>query len=374
MVASSALVSRRALPITLLLAVACASRPAAPPRAQPAAPPPPAPTVAAAPPAAVDAGPPAVTAEPAPEAPRAEEDAHELVPDNPYAAELAARPPMPASPTGRAFRGYDVDSLLREMSTRPVQRVIERFSSSTMVFHMVLEGGLEIAFKPSIRGEGAWWRHEVVGYRLSRLLGVDARVPPAISRRVPLRAFGEFARGANLVVRGGQVAGAAIFWMPVLRRSGLTEPESRAEWSQWMSARHAVPPEHARRASQIAGLIAFDYLQANFDRWNSANVREDEHGDLVYRDNNRAWFLENLERLDRGGIAHIERVPASMLPRIEAATGAALLREARRDPMFTSHYLTAAEARWYDARRRALLDRLREVIAREGEAAALLPD
>ncbi|MEZ4393897.1 MAG: hypothetical protein R3A48_22720 [Polyangiales bacterium] len=364
--------SRRALTISLLLSVACASRPSTPPRAQPAAPPPP--VAAQAPPPPVAAGPPAAVAQPSPEAPRAEEDAHELVPDNPYAAELAARPPMPASPTGRAFRGYDVDSLLREMSTRPVQRVIERFSSSTMVFHMVLEGGLEIAFKPSIRGEGAWWRHEVVGYRLSRLLGVDARVPPAISRRVPLRAFGDFARGANLVVRGGQVAGAAIFWMPVLRRSGLTEPESRAQWSQWMSARYPVPPEHARRASQIAGLIAFDYLQANFDRWNSANVREDEHGDLVYRDNNRAWFLENLERLDRGGIAHIERVPASMLPRIEAATGAALLREARRDPMFTSHYLTAAEARWYDARRRALLERLREVIAREGEAAALLPD
>lgn len=372
MIASPALVSRRALSITLL-AVACASQPATPPRAQPAAPAPPTTVsvVAEAPPAD-DAGAPAVEA--TPETPRAEEDAHELVPDNPYAAELAARPPAPASPTGRAFRGYDVDSLLREMSTRPVQRVIERFSSSTLVFHMVLEGGLEIAFKPSIRGEGAWWRHEVVGYRLSRLLGIDARVPPAISRRVPLRVFGEFARGANLVVRGGQVAGAAIFWMPVLRRSGLTEPESRAQWSQWMSARHEVPPEHATRASQIAGLIAFDYLQANFDRWNSANVREDEHGDLVYRDNNRAWFLENLERLDRGGIAHIERVPASMLPRIEAATGAALLREARRDPMFTSHYLTAAEARWYDARRRALLDRIREVIARDGEAAALLPD
>lgn len=369
MVGSWALVTRRALAITLCTLVACATRPIAAPSAQ-ALRPPLAPASLATPPLA--------QAEPeiasAPEAPRDEGDAHELVPDNPFAAELAARPPLPAAPTGRAFRGFDVDALMREMATRPVARIVERFSSSTMVFHMVLEGGLEVAFKPSIRGEGAWWRHEVVGYRLARLLGIDALVPPAISRRVPERLFGEFARGANLVVRRGEVHGAAIFWMPVLRRSGLTEPESRAQWSEWMSARSVIPPEHRRRASQIAALIAFDYLQANFDRWNSANVREDERGDLVLRDNNRAWFLENLRLLDRGGIAHIERVPAEMFTRIEEATGAALLREARLDPMFTSHYLTAEEARWYDQRRRALLARLREVIAREGESAVLIRD
>ncbi len=352
--------SPRALAPAILLTLACASRPAAPARTAPVSPP-----------AAVVPSPPEVRTEAAPSS-RAEEDAHELVPDNPYAAELAARPPLPATPAGRSFRGLDPDALMREMSTRPVERVIERFSSSTMVFHMVLEGGLEIAFKPSIRGEGAWWRHEVVGYRLSRLLGIDARVPPAVSRRVPEEVFGEHARGANLVVRDGYVHGAAIFWMPVLRRSGLTEPESRAQWSEWMSAHNAIPPEHRRRAAQIAALIAFDYLQANFDRWNSANVRQDEHGDLVYRDNNRAWFMENLERLDRGGIAHIERVPADMLPRIESVTGAALLAECRQDPMFTSHYLTNEEARWFDRRRVELLRHLREVAAREGDEAILI--
>lgn len=354
MVGSPATVHLRALLSTVPLLLACASRPLPPP-----APPPP--------PAA-----PAPSPAPAPEV--AEEDAHFLVPDNPFAAELAARPPLPATPAGYAFRGYDADALLREMATRPVQRVIERFSSSTMVFHMVLEGGLEIAFKPSIRGEGSWWRHEVLGYRLARLLGIDARVPPAIFRRVPESAFGELARGANLVAHGGYVEGAAIFWMPVLRRSGLTEPESRAQWSGWMSVGGEIPPQHMRRASQIAALIAFDYLQANFDRWNSANVRMDEREDLVYRDNNRAWFEENLALMDRGGIAHIDRIPRWMLPRIEAATAEALRAEVARDPYTRRPYLDRGEYRLYDQRREALLRRIRELIAQHGEAAVLLPE
>lgn len=344
------LVHLRALLSTVPLLLACASRPLPAPAPPPVAP--------------VAPTPPAV----------AEEDAHFVVPDNPFAAELAARPPVPAAPTGRSFRGYDPDALMQEMATRPVQRVIERFSSSTMVFHMVLEGGLEIAFKPSIRGEGSWWRHEVLGYRLARLLGIDARVPPAIFRRVPESVFGEFARGANLVAHDGYIEGAAIFWMPVLRRSGLTEPESRAQWADWMNAGFAIPPERMRRASQIAALIAFDYLQANFDRWNSANVRMDENEDLVYRDNNRAWFEENLALMDRGGIAHIDRIPGWMLPRIEAATPEALRAEVARDPYTRRPYLDRGEYRLYDQRRQELLRRIREMIAQHGEAAVLLPE
>jgi len=350
---SGAPVSYRALLSTVTLALACASRPP--------------PVVAT--PIAVTAPPPPVA-----DAPVAEEDAHFLVPDNPFAAELAARPPLPATPAGRGFRGLDVDALLQDIATRPVQRTVERFSSSTMVFHMALEGGLEIAFKPSRRGEGSWWRHEIAGYRLARVLGIDALVPPAIFRRVPLAAFGEFARGAELVVHDGFVEGAAIFWMPVLRRSGLTEPESRAEWAEWMRAGAAVPPERVRRASQIAALIAFDYLQANFDRWNSANVRMDENEDLVLRDNNRAWFEENLALMDRGGIAHIDRVPRAMLPRIESATAEVLQQELARDPYRRHELIDRRQLRLYDQRRLELLRRIREVIARDGEAAALLGD
>ncbi|MFO0626967.1 MAG: hypothetical protein U0325_15250 [Polyangiales bacterium] len=98
--------SLRALVPAILLTLACASRPASPPRTPPVI----APPAVVAPAAAVEAAPVARVDEAAPS--RAEEDAHELVPDNPTRPELAARPPLPATPAGRSFRGLDPDALM----------------------------------------------------------------------------------------------------------------------------------------------------------------------------------------------------------------------------------------------------------------------
>ena len=73
-----------------------------------------------------------------------------------------------AAPALRTFRGHPEDDLLREMATRPVLRVIERFNSSTLVFHCDLGDGIEMAFKPARQGEHDWWIHEVAGYELAR--------------------------------------------------------------------------------------------------------------------------------------------------------------------------------------------------------------
>ncbi len=93
--------------------------------------------------------------------------------------QIAAQPPAREAPTPRAresapqapaasaehavrmFRGRPEDDLLREMATRPVRRVIERFNSSTLVFHCDLGDGYEIAFKPARQGERDWWVHEL---------------------------------------------------------------------------------------------------------------------------------------------------------------------------------------------------------------------
>jgi len=307
-----------------------------------------APTLAAPPPAA-DAGAPAAAMEPAAPAQR---------------------------PDGiRRFRGQDEDALLQAMATRPVQRVLHRFSSSTLVFHCDLGDGVEIAFKPARRGEHQWWKHEVLGYRLARVLGITGRVPPAVSRTVPASVIESFANDRDLIrERDGTIRGVAIYWMPVLHHSGLHEPEARDEWSRWMSARNDVPPASRRRAAQIAELIAFDYLQGNFDRWNAANVAVDEHGDLVFRDNNRGWFLQNLVQVDRGGIDHIERIPASLLPGIERATADAVRAEVRRDGLRFRRLETARYWAAYSARREALLRRIRESIAEHGRERVLLDE
>ncbi len=312
--------------------------------------------------------------------PRVEVRASE-VPFNPYLT--ADLPPNPfAEPTGvattalsRRFRGHDEDALLRAMATRPVLRTIERFSSSTLVFHLDLGEGLEVGFKPARVGEGDWWRHEVAGYHLARVLGIRGRVPPAVSRRVPVRALEGFLHGAELETQAdGTVEGAAIFWMPVLARTNLQLPASRTEWSRWMDPRVAVPAEHRRRAGQLMALTVLDYLQANFDRWNTANVRADERGDLVFRDNNRAWYPENLERVTRGGLRGIRRVPEWLLRGIERATPAALRESLARDPLPAERLLSTGRLRVYDRRRHALLRQIAETMREHGRARVLFED
>jgi hypothetical protein len=277
-----------------------------------------------------------------------------------------------AAPALRTFRGHPEDDLLREMATRPVLRVIERFNSSTLVFHCDLGDGIEMAFKPARQGEHDWWVHEVAGYELARALGMDGRVPPAVARRVPVSALDGFLREANLEVnRDGTVDGAAIFWMPVLRRTNLHTAESRDEWNPWLDPRREIPAARRVRATQIAALIAFDYLQANFDRWNSANVPQDERDDLVFRDNNRGWYIENLVRLDRGGIDGLRRIPASLLTAIERTPGAAL---ARRTVQATPRILSAHQVEQYELRRRALLAKVAELVAEHGRERVVIDD
>ena len=297
----------------------------------------------------------------------------------PAAAE-PARPPTSVAPAAtagaaRTFRGHDEDALLHDMATRPVLRVMERFSSSTLVYHCDLGNGLEVAFKPARRGEHQWWKHEVLGYRLARVLGITGRVPPVVSRTVPLSALRGYTHGADLIVeRDGTVRGAAIFWMPVLHHAGLHTGAPRAQWEHWLDARTDVPPANRRRASQISALLAFDYLQANFDRWNTANVPVDEHDDLVFRDNNRGWFMENLARTDMGTVVPPQRVPSWMLAGIERATPEAVRAEIARDGL--PFHRLAQRSYWdaYAARREALLRQLREAITRFGRDRVLLDE
>lgn len=359
-----------ALAAVLTTVIACARGPAP-------APPPPLAQVAVAHSAAASLaviGPVITVAAPAPE------PAVEPEPVVEPAADAGAHgPAAPAAAVAsdgvRRFRGVDEDELLRAMATRPVLRVMHRFSSTTLVFHCDLGDGVEIAFKPARRGEHQWWKHEVLAYRLARVLGITDRVPPAVSRRVPAALLEDFAHDRDLIREAdGTIRGAAIVWMPVLRHAGLHTDEARAVWTPWMSARNDIPPEHRRRAGQIAALIAFDYLQGNFDRWNSANVPLDEHDDLVFRDNNRGWFLENLVRVDRGGIQGIERIPAWLLPGIERATADAVRAEIRRDGLPFRRLEMARYWAAYSARRAALLERIRASIAANGRERALLDE
>lgn len=279
--------------------------------------------------------------------------------------------PAPSAPAGervRMFRGRSEDEWLRLMSERPVVRTVERFHSTLFVFHMDLGDGVEISFQPERPGQETFWRREVTSYHLARLLGIDDRVPPTVGKRVPLSAFGRHARGVGLVVdRRGMVLGSASVWMPVLNRVHMNLPPARREWSSWVNPARPLPEAFRERARQVSEVLVFDYLAANYDRWNCCNITADEHGDLVFRDNDAGWFPDVINRLGDPNV--VRRVPRYLYESVQRVTPALLRESVARDPMASSVHLVASRAyTGYELRRQALLANLRRMVERHGEA------
>lgn len=287
-------------------------------------------------------------------------------PDAPVAAAAAA-------PTGervRMFRGRSEDEWLRLMSERPVVRTMERFHSTLFVFHMDLGDGVEISFQPERPGQETFWRREVTSYHLARLLGIENRVPPTVGKRVPLSAFGRFANGVGLVVdRRGMVLGSASVWMPTLNRVRMHLPPARREWSSWVNPARPLPEGPLReRARQVSEVLVFDYLAANYDRWNCCNITADEHDDLVFRDNDAGWFPDVINR--QGDPNVVRRVPRYLYEAVQRVTPEMVRESVSHDPMASSVHLVASRAyTGYELRRQALLANLRRQVERHGEAA-----
>lgn len=340
--------------LSAALLAACASSP----------PPSPAPAPAP-PPTAVDAG-----AAPTPEVPVAAPE-----PVDAGAPEVAPAPvvaPAPA-PTEhvRMYRGRSEDEWVRLMHERPVVRTVERFHSTLYVFHMDLGDGVEISFQPEQTRLESFWRREITSYHLARILGIENRVPPTIGKRVPLSAFGRFGRGTNLVVdREGMVYGSASVWVPVLHGAQMHEAPARREWSGWMNPANPIPARSRERARQVAEVLVFDYLAANYDRWNCCNIAVDENNDLVFRDNDAGWLPRVINTL--GSPSVTRRVPRYLYESMQRATPEALRASVARDPLAGRVHLVASGAyEGYERRRTAMLASLRRMIARYGEDAVL---
>lgn len=279
----------------------------------------------------------------------------------------------PAQPEAhvRRYLGRSEDEWLREMATRPVVRVMERFHSTLYVFHLDLGDGIEVSFQPERPGQESFWKREVVSWHLARLLGIENRVPPTVGRRVPLSAFGRWSRGVNLVSdRNGMVLGSASAWVPILRGAGLHRGPARQEWVRWMNPANPIPEANRERARQITEVLVFDYLAANYDRWNCCNIAADENGDLVFRDNDAGWVPNVINNLGSPGV--VRRLPRALYEAIQRATPEALRASIAQDPEGArGHLIPDQSYTGYEMRRQAMLNAIRRAIARYGEAAVL---
>jgi hypothetical protein len=267
------------------------------------------------------------------------------------------------------YRGRSEEEWLRLMHERPVVRTVESFFSTLHVYRMDLGDGVEISFQPAQARLEPFWRHEVASWHLAKVLGIENRAPPTIGKRVPLAAFGRFARGVELIVdRDGMVVGSASVWVPTLNAAHMHEAPARRVWSSWMNPANPIPDAMRERARQVAEVLVFDYLAANYDRWNCCNIALDDHDDLVFRDNDAGWFPSVINRL--GSARVTRRVPRSLFEGIERATTEAVRASIAQDPLAARYeYVTAAAFAGYEQRRSALLASLRRAIAEHGEAA-----
>lgn len=271
------------------------------------------------------------------------------------------------------FRGRSEDDWLRELSTRPVVRLLGRFSSTAIVYHFALGDGVEMAFKPERPGQELFWRHEVVAYRFARAVGLRERVPPTVGRRLPPAVFGRWAERDGLRVTGRDrtVAGAASVWMPVLGRAELHTPEARRQWVPWLDPARPPPPEaHSERARQLSEVLFLDYLQSNHDRFNCCNIPVDERGDIVIRDNDAGWYLGPMRTLGHPSV--IRRLPRSLYQGLQRVDSAVLRAEVERDPLARERLVEGGVWAEYDRRRGLALARINALIARYG-AAQVMP-
>ena len=267
----------------------------------------------------------------------------------------------------RSFRGRGEDEWLRVMSERSPVRMVSRHSSTAIVFRIDLGNGVEIGFKPERPGQEPWWRHEIVSYRFARLLGIENMVPPVVGRTLPASIFGRYAQSDNLIVRGGAIHGSASVWMPALHGENLHTGEARRQWVSWMNPANPIPSEHSERARQISIVLVFDFLMANFDRWNCCNIPIDEHGDVIMRDNDAGWYASVMNRL--GSPSNVRRLPRSVWEAIRRTDSAALRAEIERDPMASEGLIQRDSYAAYDNRRQALIRQIERMVRQYGEDA-----
>jgi len=252
--------------------------------------------------------------------------------------------------------------------------------TSSVAFKMDLVGAIDAAFKPASKSHPEGYRAELAAYAIGRALGIP-NVVPAVPRSFSVTQLQGWLRGryqerwpeleAGMLVRDGQVQGAAIYWIPDMHELGLDSEEGVERWSRWLSQDHELSERDKSRvlAAQISTMVCFDYLIANWDRFSGANAQGDHSESFVYfRDHNVAFGepvsatqqgrllsrLERVQRFSRGFVTALKDHDAAALQRALDARGLTGL-------------LKASQWAALEERRLTLLSYLAALIDRYGE-------
>jgi hypothetical protein len=217
-------------------------------------------------------------------------------------------PPSPPSPdvaleSAGSFMGLEDEILIARMRSQPIVRMKFNRGGSSLSFRVDFADGSRAAFKPAQTNLQTIPRREVAAYRINRLLGLNA-VPPATPRMVSREDMFSHLHPESLVmlprIRAetifdprGRSAGVMMFWVPVIKDSGLDTPEGIARSTRWLTQGQSIPDEKHGLAAQIADLLVFDFLISNPDRYSGGNMLTNRDGSrLLFMDNTLSFFIE----------------------------------------------------------------------------------
>lgn len=217
-------------------------------------------------------------------------------------------PPSPPSPnvaqeSAGSFMGMEDDFLITRLRSQPIVRMKFNKGGSSLSFRVDLADGSRAAFKPAQTNLQTIPRREVAAYRINRLLGLGA-VPPATPRMLSRTdMFSHLhpdtlpmlprVRAETVFDPRGNTAGVMMYWIPVIKDSGLDTPEGIAQSTRWLSQGQAIPDDKHSLAAQLADLLVFDFLISNPDRYSGGNMLTNEDGSrLLFMDNTLSFFIE----------------------------------------------------------------------------------
>ncbi len=286
------------------------------------------------------------------------------------ARSLAARsanppPPSPAitQESAGTFMGMEDDFLIARLRSQPIARMKFNKGGSSLSFRVDFADGSRAAFKPAQTNLQTIPRKEVAAYRLGRLLGLSA-VPPATPRMVShAEMFTHLhpdtvsmlprIRAETIFDPRGNTAGVMMYWVPVIKDSGLDTPDGIRQSTQWLSQGQPIPaPKHAL-AAQLSDMLVFDFLTNNPDRYSGGNMLTNQDGSrLLFMDNTMSFFIESQgnekTRTALGRVQRLSRRLYQALDRISEDTLARVLAQASEGDY---EILTKAEIRAVVSRR-----------------------
>jgi hypothetical protein len=276
-----------------------------------------------------------------------------------------------------------VDKIVLSLSAQRPQS-LKPVGTSSVVFKMDLEGGIDAAYKPRTKTHPVGHLAEVAAFRVGRALGFD-NIAPAVPRTLPLSTVRSLVGAERwpelepqLLVRGEELEGAAIYWIPDMHELGLDSKDGVARWARWLAQDGELPSRDKYRsvAADVSSMICFDYLIGNWDRFSGANAQGDHDERRVFvRDHNIA-FAEPLPRPlhERvlGRLRKVQRFSRSFVVALKALDQGALdqaLTSPGDPPGFRA--LDANRVAALLDRRRALLSYIAANLDHYGEAEVL---